>query len=217
MTVETQMPETRFEFGDFVQLANRPEWGRGSVMKVEQATIKGESVQRVSVRFEHAGLKVLVSEWAELVKVNGEYAVGETDQPSGEKMGQLDRWRESEWLSGVAEKKIQEHMIALPQEIRDPFNTLKKRLRITLGLYRFERTGGSLVDWAVVQTGLRDPLSRFNRPELEQYYDRWVQQLDLHLLRLLEECRKQPSLVSSLLGEAPPRARKAVKRLNAVR
>ena len=45
------MPKEIFEFGDRVRLQRRPEWGIGSVVKVEAAMLNGTRSQSVSVRF----------------------------------------------------------------------------------------------------------------------------------------------------------------------
>jgi hypothetical protein len=210
------MSKQGFAFGDRVRHAKRPEWGIGSVVKVEDAPVGGEPSQRVSVRFPNAGVKVLSTLHAELEHV----AEPDTASPNGEETSAVavwDRVRESDWLAGVAERKIEEAMIALPLEVRDPFRSMRQRLESTLALYRFERTGRGLVDWAVAQTGLNDPLSRFNRHELEQFFDRWAFERDAHLARLVQDVESDKALLEELSAKAPPAARSALRRRAAVR
>jgi hypothetical protein len=106
-------------------------------------------------------------------------------------------------------------MTALPLDARDPFNSLGRRMKLTIDLYRFDRTGASLIEWGVAQTGLKDPLTHFTRHDLERLFDRWAMERDAHLGRLLVEARMQPALVQQALAAAPPSAREAMKRLNA--
>jgi hypothetical protein len=106
-------------------------------------------------------------------------------------------------------------MRRLPEATLDPFRSIDGRLEATFALFRFEPTGRGLVDWAVAQTGLDDPLSRFNRHELESFFERWRGERDAHLGRLLAEA--PPGTADRLLGGAPPAARRAVKRVGAVR
>jgi hypothetical protein len=147
-----------------------------------------------------------------------------TDEPAlaGERgeatpLAQWDKVGQSDWLAEVAQRKIEETMISLPAEARDPFASVARRLAFVLDLYRFDRSGRGLIDWAIAQSGLDDPLARFNRHELEQYFDRWAVERDAQLGRLLQEAAFDSRLIEHLLAQAPPDAEKAVRRLMAVR
>lgn len=210
----------KFEFGDRVSHAKRPEWGIGSVVKAEMVTIDGAPCQRVSVRFPNAGIKTLLTSQAELEIVaapapdgngNGNGSLAMENHP-------IDVWRamdEKGWLEPLAKRKIEETMLSLPLEARDPFNSLRSRLAFTADLYRFDRTGGKLLDWAVAQSGLDDPLTRFTRHDLEKFFDRWSQERESQLLRLLQEARTEAAMVRQVFATAPATARDAVRRLNA--
>jgi hypothetical protein len=94
-------------------------------------------------------------------------------------------------------------MASLPESATDPFSSLEARIRATMDLYRFGRTGASLIDWAAMQTGLKDPMSRFARPELEQFFERFAGARDQHLKGLLEDARrKQPGLIDAIVSSA---------------
>jgi hypothetical protein len=194
--------------GDRVRHRKRPEWGIGSVVKTEEQTLNGQRTQRVSVRFPNAGMKVLSAAHAELEHVASNGAGTE-----GAGVAALDPMHESGWLKPMAERKTSQIMTSLPMEARDPFNSLAHRLRFTLELYRFDRTGRNLVDWSVAQSGLDDPLSRFSRQELEQHFDRWASERDAHLRKLVDESQNDPTLLRDLLAKAPPPAREAVRRI----
>lgn len=211
------MMSTRFEFGDRVRHVRRPEWGIGSVMKVERTAQNGIESQRLSIRFPNVGVKVLNTAQAELercVAAEREAFTGDENHPPA---ALYEHVESQNWLAGVAQKKITEAMTSLPPEARDPFASLKRRLEFTLDLYRFDRTGGKLLDWAVAQTGLSDPMTKFNRHELEQLFDRWAHERDLHLVRLLEDARHEQPTVQQALANARPEAQRAVRRLSAVR
>ena len=208
------MSAVRFAFGDQVRHQERPEWGIGSVVRVEDVHLNGEASQRLSIRFANAGVKTLSAAHAGLVRAEAP-KTEEVRAPEGEEhpVGVWDRVRESGWLAPVAERKIEEAMVQLPPESRDMFLPVRDRLTSALALYRFDRTGRGLIDWAVAQTGLDDPLSRFNRHVLEQYFDRWVTERDDHLARLLREVATEPGLLRELLATAPEAARTAARRL----
>lgn len=209
------MTQIKFEFGDTVRHARRPEWGIGSIVKVEDMATNGNASQRLSIRFSNAGLKKLNAEMADLEIVN------ETNDSSSDaqhnSIRELDRMSESEWLAPLAQKKIEEVMVKMPPEIQDVFNSLQYRLEFTLNLYRFDRSGRGLIDWAVAQSELDDPLSRFNRHVLESLFDRWSKERDICLGKLLKEAHKQPDLLKSVLIDILPAAREALNRLSQVR
>ncbi len=210
------MSQRKFVFGDNVRHPRRPVWGVGSVVKIEETTVNGRRAQRVSVRFPNVGLKTMSTDHAELQLVSsvaGGPDVAADDPP----LAGWDQMGEDDWLAPLARRKVEEAMVAVPSEARDPFTSLRQRLALTLDLFRFDRTGRSLVDWAIAQSGLVDPLSRFARQELEQHFDRWAASRASHLQRLLDEAAHDPSLVKELSAKAPPAAREAVRRLTAKR
>ncbi len=199
----------QYEFGDRVRLIPRPEWGIGSVTRVETVPVKGEPTQRLTVRFPNAGLKILKAEVAQLERIEAE-AVSE-DAPV-DRISSIDRIAEDEMMAGLADRKLKEVMLAMPEACRDPFRTIEARVQSTLDLYRFDQCGRGLMEWAVIQTGLDDPLSRFNRHELEQHYDRWACERDAHLNKLLREAREAGVNVDSLVSAAQGGAKTAARR-----
>jgi hypothetical protein len=210
------MSSRSFEYGDRVRHARKPEWGIGSIVRTEEVTLNGRRAQRVSVRFPNAGLKTIITAQAELQLVNANNGP-ESDGADTHPLGGWDKMKDTDWLGGVAQRKVEEAMTSLAPEACDPFMSLQKRLEACLDLYRFDRTGRSLLDWAVAQSGLTDPLSRFTRHELEVLFDQWAAQRDEHLGRLLQEVKVEPKMVAKLVESAPAGARDAVRRLTAVR
>jgi len=211
--------EEKFASGDKVRHPAKPEWGIGTVVKVEHLPLNGHASQRLCIRFPNAGVKTLVSEHASLERVNeaaDPFAAG--DAPS---VKVWDKLNDSDWLAPMAKRKVDEAMISLPADVRDPFNSLQKRLTLMLSLYRFDRSGRGLMDWAVAQTGLDDPLSRFSRQDLEQKFDRWTFERDNQLAKLLQEVRAQSNgeqaALNAVLKSAPQAAQETVRRLIAAR
>lgn len=211
------MPITALKQGDKIRHPKRPEWGIGEVTRIEIATHDGRSDQRVWVRFPSVGLKTLLASVAmpELVGSPANDPLSQFHaQPT---LLDLESVREGGWLGEIAKRKPEDAMRTLPPRATDPFLSTSKRLENTLSLYRFTGAGRTLIEWAVAQSGLDDPLSRFSRHELEEYHKRWRFDLDAHLGRLLGEMRREQPIVQSLLERAPAAAVAAVKRVQQYR
>ena len=217
--MENVVSKAKYEFGDRIRHLRRPEWGVGSVVKVERITLNGRSTQSLTVRFPSVGIKQLNTAQAELELVSPEHTKALADAEA-HPIVQWGKLNETDWLAPMAQRKIQEAMTSLSADVRDPFNSLRRRLSLTLDLYRFERSSRSLMDWAVAQTGLDDPLTHFTRHELEELFERWAAQRDSHLGRLLQQFHRDVTLaheLDDLLASAPPGAQKAVRRFTAAR
>lgn len=200
------MTTTQFAFGDRIIHTGRPEWGEGVVTAAQPATQDGKPCQRVTVRFDRVGIKTLSTALAPLQRKDATHEIHAA----------LANAREGEWLSEVGSKQVQEIMTRLPERAVDPFASLESRLKATLELFRFAPTGGALIDWAAAQTGLKDPLARFNRHDLEEFFTRFAIARDQHLKRLLAEGKKQdPQMVARVTSAAPREAQLVVRRLDA--
>jgi hypothetical protein len=198
------MSSPAFKFGDRVVHPGKAEWGEGVVTGAQPATQDGKPCQRLTVRFDRAGLKTLSTALAPLQLVQ--------DRPEIE--GALAT-AGSDWLSTVGSKQVQEIMTRLPERATDPFATTEQRFESTLGLFRHRISGGSLIDWAIQQSGLKDPLSRFNRHDLEEFFKRFEINRNQQLKKLHAEMqRSDPSTLSRLMGAAPAEARDALRRLD---
>ncbi len=248
-------------FGDRVVHAQRPEWGHGIVNSAEDAVHEGAKCQRLTVRFERAGVKTLLTAMAELlpaasgplvseepeadasggsgapaaVTIPGPMAAvagsgtrnsgsagngGSAGSAAGAVAGATTIGAPaSGWLEKAAATSAPDEVMAkIPEVCTDPFRTLDQRVAATLLLYRFSDTGGSLIDWAAAQTGLKDPLSRFNRHELERFFKRFAHHRDEHLKKLVLELKKKdPALLGRTLRGALPSAQQALRRLDVLR
>jgi hypothetical protein len=240
-------------FGDKVVHATRPEWGHGIVTSAEDAVHEGSRCQRLTVRFERAGVKTLLTALAELMPAVERLGAEPAEAAKAENAGAVGLGAGVEvigvkagaaaaapaavgggastsvanglgpasgggWLDKAAATSPDEVMARIPEPCTDPFKTLDQRLAATLLLYRFSDTGGSLIDWAAAQTGLKDPLSRFNRHELERFFKRFAHARDEHLKKLVLELKKKdPALLGRTLRGAVPSAQQALRRLDVLR
>lgn len=191
------MPPQAYAFGDRLTHTAKPEWGVGEVVAAQSVQQDGQACQRLQIRFERAGLKTLSTAVADLL-------------PAGAVEAQAPAAAEPVDLSDPHET-----MGAIPEAARDPFSTPAARLEATLALYGYTPHGASLLDWAARQSGLADPLERFNRHELEAFFERFRFNLDAHLGKVVRELRVQDSRsLQRIAAAAPPEGRQAVKRLN---
>jgi hypothetical protein len=189
--------------------AGRPEWGIGEVRSAEATVQDGVHSQRLTIRFERAGVKTLASAFADLR--NAEEMPALAEHPA-EANG------DSDWLKHAEAIAPDELMTKVPEAASDPFRSRRGRLESTLALYRFSGSGSSLLDWAAGQSGLKDPLSRFNRHELERFFDRFRTNLDTHLKRLVFELKKEdPAALAEVAAAADPTGKQALRRADGQR
>ncbi len=204
------------QFGDRVRHNTRPEWGIGDVVKVESVHADGQPIPRITVRFPSEGLKVLTGESTPLEPIaEDRAAAGESGhrRPPIAEIEDLER----SGMTTAVERKIQEMMLAIPLPCCDGFNAPDFRLKRTLDLYRFDLSGRGLMDWAIMQTGMDDPLTRFNRTELESWLKRWSFERDNVLAGILNDMRDDKAAVDAMLRAAPQSARRAVNRIRSGR
>ena len=182
--------ERKYQKGDVVIHRRRPEWGQGVV---DQATLiqhDGQPAQRIVARFTHRGRVTLNTAIAPIAIKDSDPSVAERDAAAG-------------GLDGLATDdhfQIQRRLASLLPSMTDPLSSLTARLRATLDSYRYgdtpwdagqPRDPRRLVDWAIAQTLLSDPLSRFTRHELEQAYPRFARDRDEHFIQLVRQAIKQ--------------------------
>jgi hypothetical protein len=193
-----------FSKGDSIVHTGKPEWGAGKVLSAESYLHQGKPAQRLTIRFDRAGTKAISTAFADL-------------RPASDMPRLLEAQHEEPDPLALAaiSADVEQLMTKLPDRATDPFSSLGARLTATLDLYRFADTGGALLDWAATQTGLKDPLSRFNRHELEQWFAKFKIELDSHLRKLLKDVRRQePALIDAALANANPAAKAAIRRVD---
>lgn len=199
------MSETMWQSGDRVVHTARPEWGLGRVLSATQIREDGRDAQRLTVRFDRAGTKTLSTAVARLAQADSVPVEVFAAAARDEEEGPEERLNRAELAARLA---------ALPDEAADPFRPLTRRLEATVGLYRFESHGRSLLDWAAAQTGLSDPLSAFSRHDLEEGFTRFRQALEAHLAKLVAQARREePTALAGLGAKATPEAHALLTRL----
>jgi hypothetical protein len=193
--------------GDWVIHSGKPEWGAGQIQVAEGHIQEGKRCQRLTIRFDRGGLKTLTTLYAELrPSAPGGASAFAEPKPDDDLGHQLDLKNLAGLLSG------------LPEQVTDPFISLPKRVEATLGLFKYTGHGASLLDWATAQTGLRDPLSSFNRHELEQHFQRFRTNVFNHLRRVTADLRKlDPGALAKIEASATADAKQALNKAHAMR
>ncbi|MGJ8637472.1 MAG: DUF3553 domain-containing protein [Phycisphaerales bacterium] len=208
---QTSTTETpRFQMGDRVIHASKPEWGVGIVATSSMGDHEGVPCQRLAIRFDRAGLKTVSTAFAKIEAAGDRVGVvTEKESISARDDGA------SNPILKASQREIQEIMTRIPDAARDPFATPGQRLKATLSLYRFTASGGPLIDWAVMQSGLSDPLTKFTRPELEEFFGFFEKILWKHLGKMVREARDVPAAeLVQIRDSAPPEGRDALQRLH---
>lgn len=208
------MPPTLrdWDIGAKVRHTGCPEWGIGVVTAAQSLVQDGVRCQRLTVRFDKVGSKTISTAFANLAAATDTTrSPFQTDRPNPERaMPATD-----DLLKLESKAATEETFLKIPEPANDPFVSLTKRATATLDLYRFSPQGASLLDWAMMQSGLRDPLSRYNRHELETLFIRFRQNLDNHARKTLKELKKQdPAAFAAVLAAARPEAKTALRRID---
>lgn len=208
-----------FDCGDVVVHPRRPEWGSGVVSKSVTIEHKGQKAQRLVVDFEHHGRVTINTAVAALLS-KGAAALARSSKPAHSRPAPVTVQAPATnggWLAELerAAPGDSTSLSSLPEALTDPFASLASRLKATLECYRFNTGARSLLDWAVVQTGMEDPLSRHTRQELEQVFAQFARNRQQHLKQLLATIRKQghTALIDAARREIQiPAAREAIKK-----
>lgn len=198
------MATSDFRQGDRVRHAARPEWGLGIVQSVQPLNTEGMPAQRIVIDFANTGRITVNTAYANIVPDGTDLASIPTRKPGpgatsgGGDDGWLAALERSQSASSSAapassngEDGDGRSLTALPDKCADPFLPLGHRLTHTLDLYRFTNDSRSLIDWAVAQTGLDDPLSAHTRHELEHAFSIFSQLRDTHLKELLRLIKRK--------------------------
>ncbi|HEX2838140.1 MAG TPA: DUF3553 domain-containing protein [Phycisphaerales bacterium] len=209
--------------GDTVVHAGKPEWGPGDVLSVEGMMHEGKPVQRVTVRFARGGLKTLSTAFADLKPAPARAAAtrvapsapvpmsGGAVRPAPSPMSVAAIQPDPDFAIDTTAEALQK----LPEAATDPFLPTSARLKATLAIYRYTESPAGLIDWAVTQTAMRDPLAKYSRHDLEVAFERFRISVDNHLRKLLPQARKEaPKDVEAILAGATSGARHAVRRVD---
>lgn len=180
----------RYQQGDVVTHPQRPEWGRGVVKAAQAIVHEGSAAQRLSIDFSNRGRVVINTAIAPLA-------------PKGQnkKMSSSMTASNGGWLDQLERSRNNSHELwDLPDALTDVFSSDLQRLLATLDTYKFTTEPRPLIDWAVMQTGMHDPLTKYTRHDLEQAFARFARDRDQHLkelVRTLKRNGKQQVLVQA--------------------
>ena len=195
-----------FSIGDRVIHAKKPEWGSGAVSAASNTKHEGKPCQRLTIRFDRAGLKTISTAFAPIQLAS---EVASAVKPM------IEEHHAPLPIASAGHREILDIMTQIPETARDPFATPAQRLEATLSLYRFTGTGGSLIDWAAAQCGLADPMGRFNRHELEDFYRMFEMKLRSHLGKVVRDANTVPAQeLVRIAKSAPPAAQIALQKLH---
>lgn len=190
---------SQFSPGDEVLHPKRPEWGYGVVDKATTIQHQGHQAQRLVIRFAHRPRITINTAIASLIPKGSHHAM------QHENALQSTPHEGGGWLAALEQDANEHELWSLGDNLTDPFSNLKRRLEATLDTYRFSTEPRSLTAWAVAQTGLEDPLSKYSRQELEQAFPRYARDRDNHLHELVRAMRREDG------GKALDEVRKSVR------
>lgn len=184
----------------------RPQWGTGVVKRAEAIRHDGQAAQRLAIDFPNHGRVNLNTAVAQLQTKDESQTM--TANATGEGKGWLDQLEHDQ---GLKKHELWE----LPDAMTDPFATEKMRLLATLDSYRYSTEARSLIDWAVAQTGLNDPMTRYTRQELEQNFQRFARNREQHLKELVRNIKRlgQQKMIQQVMSQITANdAREALKK-----
>lgn len=177
-----------FAPGDIVIHPKRPQWGDGRVVSAIKINHEGQVGQRLVVRFANHGQTTINTAVVPLISKETVSDMSSTTSYSHSGQG---------WLDALSRDANGHELFKLPEELIDPFATLEKRFEATLISIKRLPDGKDprgLLDWAVGQTGMNDPLTKYTRPELEQAFSRFARNREQHLAGLIKQLRAKGKL-----------------------
>ncbi|MBL4699615.1 MAG: DUF3553 domain-containing protein [Phycisphaeraceae bacterium] len=182
------MNQPQFNPGDFVRHPLRPQWGDGEVRQASLVRYNGKDGQRLVIMFKNHGKVTLNTAVIQLIAKEKA-----TDN--------MNTANSTDWLSNLEAQQGQKKndLTALPESLTDPFTEIFTRLQRTLEDYQYTAENPrSLLDWAMRQTSMNDPLTQFTRHDLEQAFSRYLYVRGKHLLemvRTIKRDNKRPLLI----------------------
>lgn len=220
MSASSMIQSGPWSRGDIVIHPRRPEWGEGTIEQASSISHEGQPAQRLVINFTNHGRAVINTGVAALVRKESLATMSTTS--SSQRFPANAPSNPSElpdankgWLGKLGQVKTGDELYRLPDSMTDPFLSLSKRLQATLDSYRFSTEPRALIDWAIAQTGLSDPLSKHSRPELEQAFPRFARDRENHLFELVRTLKRQNrmDILQTLLNETRlPAARNVLQK-----
>jgi hypothetical protein len=168
----------------------RPEWGSGTVLRVQSSMVQGQLVHRISVQFATGHRTLLVPP-------------GSITEP------QTEPQRAAGWLDQMGHRTLDDRLTTLPEAVREFLGTCTQRMIVLARLYTLEDDGAALLKWARSQAGVADPLAHWTRDEIRAAFDEFCRRRDTLLRELAATLRQTqgPAAVRAALAEVPDGAR----------
>lgn len=192
-----------FSIGDKVAHPRKPEWGTGVIREAAVVTHEGRAAQRLRVDFANKRNTIINTAIAPLVAGeadgNGFPApYGVEKEASSMSSTRTDKISSAGWLDELETSKGmgKGELWDLPASLNDPFSSNEQRLAATLDTFKYSTEPGPLFQWAVVQTGENDPLTKYTRVELEQAFPRYARDRDNHLFDLVRQMKREGQIES---------------------
>ena len=190
------MDQQLFQPGDLVKHPLRPEWGDGKVREVALAKHNGKEGQRLVIMFKNHGIVTINTAVVQMHakdKATNDMKTANSDH----------------WLSDLEARQgnMKNQLTSLPETLTDPFTDIITRVERTLGDYRYTSDNPrSLLEWAMRQTDMNDPLTQYTRHDLEEAFSRYTYLRYKHLLELVRTVKRSNNrpLLEVLLTKTHP-------------
>ncbi len=163
--------------------ATRPEWGVGTVLRVETVTIDGQPAHRVSVQFAVGHRQVLVPP--------GRLIEPPSRDPSA-----------TGWLDSIAKTTPQDRLRRLPESATDVLGPPAQRIAALAPLFEYTEDPPALLRWAQAQMNVADPLAHWSRDELLVAFGDFCRRRDDALRQLAFAARRagEPEAIERALA-----------------
>lgn len=184
----------QFNVGDKVAHPKKPEWGTGVVVDAQPATHDGVAAQRLRIDFANKRNTTLNTAIAPLV--SGEQINPNSTPPPkglGQEMSMSTNTSKpgAGWLDELeGSNGGKRELWDIPDACDDAFSSDEQQLDACLDTFKYSTDPGPLFQWAVVQTGLDDPLTKYTRVELEQAFPRYTRDRDNRLFELVRMMKR---------------------------
>ena len=171
-----------------------PEWGLGTVLRVQSTLADGQTVHRVSVQFATGHRTILIPP-------------GRLAEPQDEPQ------RAAGWLDQLGGRTLDERLASLPEAVREFLGTSAQRIVVLARLYELTDDGPALLKWARSQAGVADPLSHWTRDEIRAAFDEFCRRRDAVLRQATAALRSSGGQadVEEALAEVPDSARENMR------
>jgi hypothetical protein len=218
------MQSRTFAKGQSVIHTGKPEWGPGDIVSAEGQLHEGKPCQRLTIRFARAGLKTISTAFAELKPAEDSmsrqliHASNEVERQAARDATESRAAGPDPLEKSMRRRSAEESLLKVPEDAIDPFRTPVQRLESMVKIYKWMDSPAGVLEWATSQTGLGDPMSMFNRHELEQHLDKFRIAVDNQMKKLLPIARKADAPgVQRVLLTAGPSAKAALRRVDTMR